>query len=87
MSIVTLNNERVITGIIVERTPVRLVVQTATERVTVAGEDVETIKDSALSIMPDGQLDALSKEQVRDLIAYVGGKGQVPLPPRDRDRK
>ena len=29
--------------------------------------------------MPDGQLDALSREQVRDLIAYLMGKTQVPL--------
>jgi putative membrane-bound dehydrogenase-like protein len=84
MSVVTLHNERVITGIVVERTPARLVVQTATERVTVVGEDVDTVKDSALSIMPDGQLDALSREQVRDLIAYLGGKGQVPLTPKER---
>ena len=32
--------------------------------------------------MPDGQLDALTREQVRDLIAYLSGKGQVPLPPK-----
>jgi len=87
MSIVTLKNERVITGIIVERSRARIVVQTATERVTLASEDVDAIKESALSIMPDGQLDALSREEVRDLIAYVSGKIQVPLPPKVRDRK
>jgi len=80
MSTVTTADMRVITGIIVERTPARVVIQTATERVTVPAEDVDTVKDSALSIMPDGQLDALSREQVRDLIAYLSGKGQVSLP-------
>jgi len=79
MSTVTTADMRVITGIIVERTSARVVVQTATERVTVPAEDVEAIKDSALSTMPDGQLDALTREQVRDLIAYVSGKSQVPL--------
>ncbi len=74
MSVISLENGRVITGIVVERTPARIVVQTATEKVTLASEDVDTVKDSALSIMPEGQLDSLTKEQVRDLIAYLGSK-------------
>ncbi len=80
MSIVETQNGRVITGIIVERSPKRLIVQTATERIVLAAEDVETVKESLLSIMPDGQLDALTREQVRDLLAYLGGKTQVSLP-------
>jgi len=87
MSTVTTADMRVITGIIVERTLARVVVQTATERVIVPAEDVDTVKDSALSIMPDGQLDALTREQVRDLIAYVSGKSQVPLPPAKSNPK
>ena len=82
MSVVRTADSRVLTGIITERTPARLVVQTATEKMIVALEDVESVKDSVLSIMPEGQLDALTKEQVRDLIAYISGKSQVPLPPR-----
>jgi hypothetical protein len=30
--------------------------------------------------MPEGQLDALTRQQVRDLFAYLTGKGQVALP-------
>lgn len=74
MSVVRTSDARVVTGIVVERTAARVVVQTATERVILAPDDVESIKDSALSIMPEGQLDALTKEQVRDLIAYLGSK-------------
>ncbi|MBY0525910.1 MAG: c-type cytochrome [Gemmataceae bacterium] len=80
MSIVATQDGRVITGIVVERSPNRIVVQTATEKITLAKEDVETIKESSQSIMPEGQLDALTKEQVRDLMAYLSGKTQVPLP-------
>ncbi len=80
MSVVATKNERIITGIIVERTAARLVVQTATEKVTIAAEDVDSIKDSAISIMPDGQLDKMSKEEVRDLIAYLSARQQVPMP-------
>ena len=80
MSVVDTKNGRVVTGIVVERPPARLVVQTATEKMTVSAEDVDSVKDSAVSLMPDGQLDTLSREQVRDLIAYLMGKSQVPLP-------
>lgn len=76
-----------ITGIIVERSAQRLILQTATQRHVLAAEDVDAVKDSALSIMPEGQLDALTKEQVRDLIAYLSGKTQVPLPPGGREEK
>jgi putative membrane-bound dehydrogenase-like protein len=80
MSVVRTKDDRVITGIVVERTPSRIVVQTATERITLSPDDVEGVKDSSLSLMPEGQLDSLTKEQVRDLIAYLSGKTQVPLP-------
>jgi putative heme-binding domain-containing protein len=80
LSIVATKNERVITGIIVERTAARLVVQTEKEKLTIAAEDVDSIKESEKSIMPDGQLDPLTREQVRDLVAYLSAKGQVALP-------
>ncbi|MBL8795842.1 MAG: c-type cytochrome [Planctomycetia bacterium] len=84
MSIVATHNGRIITGIIVERSPTRYIVQTATERIVLGKEDVDEIKDSAASIMPEGQLDTLTKEQVRDLFAYLAGKSQVPLPPEQK---
>jgi putative membrane-bound dehydrogenase-like protein len=83
MSIVATQDGRVLTGILVERSPTRLILQTATERIILAKDDVETVKDSPLSIMPEGQLDALTKEQVRDLIGYLSGKNQAPLPAGD----
>jgi putative membrane-bound dehydrogenase-like protein len=87
MSIVATRNDRVITGILAERSPNRLIVQTATEQVVLAGEDVATITDSPVSIMPEGQLDALTKEQVRDLIAYLAAQTPVPLPPAGPEGK
>lgn len=80
MSVVRTTDSRIITGIITERTPTRLAIQTEKEKLIVATEDVESVKDSALSIMPEGQLDKLTKEEVRDLIAYLGSKEQVKLP-------
>jgi len=87
MSIVATQNGRLITGIIVERSPVRLIVQTDKERVVLAREDVETIQDSPLSMMPEKMLEALSREQVRDLIAYLAAKTQIPLPIEKQEKK
>jgi hypothetical protein len=33
--------------------------------------------------MPEGQLDRLTKEEVRDLIAYLMSPTQVPLMPQE----
>ena len=54
--------------------------QTASERIVLASDEIEEVKTSPVSIMPEGQLELLTKEQVRDLVAYLSGKGQVPLP-------
>jgi putative heme-binding domain-containing protein len=87
ISAVRTNSERLVTGIILERTKARVVIQTATEKVTLAVEDIESIKDSDKSIMPEGQLDPMTKEQVRDLIAYLSAKGQVPMPAMREKKK
>jgi putative heme-binding domain-containing protein len=80
MSAVSTVDGRLITGIVVERTPTRVVVQTEKDRVLLAPDDIDGIKDSPLSMMPEGQLDALTKEQVRDLVGYLAAPAQVPLP-------
>jgi putative membrane-bound dehydrogenase-like protein len=80
MSTVTTLRGRVLTGIVVERSATRVIVQTATERIVLSRKDIETIKDSPLSMMPEGILESLTREQVRDLIAYLAAKTQVPLP-------
>ena len=80
MSIVTTTAGRVITGMILERTEAPLTLQTATERITLAKEDVEIVRDSPQSMMPEGQLDPLTRDQIRDLFAYLTSKSQAPLP-------
>jgi putative membrane-bound dehydrogenase-like protein len=74
MSIIRTVDERVITGIVVERSPTRVVVQTATDRLTLSTEDVASVNDSTVSMMPAGLLDNLTKEHLRDLIAYLQSK-------------
>jgi putative membrane-bound dehydrogenase-like protein len=80
LSIVTTVNGRVLTGMIVDQTAKRLTLQTATERIDLAREDVEEVRASQQSLMPEGQLDPLTRDQVRELVAYLSAKTQVPLP-------
>jgi len=71
MSIVTTKGGRVVTGLQVESTPTRLTLQTATEKIVLDRNDIEEVTESPLSIMPEGQLNSLSKDEVRDLIGFL----------------
>jgi putative heme-binding domain-containing protein len=62
---------RLISGIIREQTDASLLVQTANERIRLAREDVESIKPSTSSMMPEGLLDPLSPQEIRDLFTYL----------------
>jgi hypothetical protein len=58
-----------------------LTIQAATEKVIVPREEIEERSVSKVSFMPAGILEALSDEEVRDLIGYLQSPDQVPLPP------
>ena len=63
---------RLISGIIREQTDASLVIQTANERVVVPREDVEAIKSSHTSMMPEGLLDPLSPARsVTSLLTWL----------------
>ncbi|QDV84932.1 Cytochrome c [Stieleria magnilauensis] len=66
---------RVISGTITRQTESSVTIQTATETVEVLSEDIETIKLTANSLMPDGLLDHLSQQQTQDLFAWLMSNG------------
>jgi len=70
-SVIALSDGRVITGVTVSETEQAVVIQTDKEQLTVARSDVETIRKTGKSLMPDGMLDTLTPEQVRDLFAFM----------------
>ncbi len=80
ITLVKLLDGRVLNGIVVAETAQTLTVQTAEARLTFPLADVESRKKSPLSLMPDGLLQPLTAEQVRDLIAYLMTDRQVELP-------
>jgi putative membrane-bound dehydrogenase-like protein len=80
MSVVELKDGRVLNGLVTAQTERTVTLRTMTETVTVERSEVAGLRDSALSLMPEGLLEALPAEQTRDLIAYLMHKNQVPLP-------
>jgi putative membrane-bound dehydrogenase-like protein len=78
-TIIRLDDERVITGVVVEKTDRTVTVQTAQERITLDNQSIEATKQSTTSLMPDGLLQNLSELQIRDLLAYLMHESQVPL--------
>ena len=80
MSTVALADGRVLNGILSDQAGPTVTVQTPTERLIVNRSDIEEVRRSELSLMPEGQLDVLPEKEVRDLIAYLMSPQQVPLP-------
>jgi putative membrane-bound dehydrogenase-like protein len=79
VTILTLKDGRIITGIVREQTPAALTVVTATETLTVPRGDVDSLTPSNTSMMPDDQLKPMSDHEVRSLFAYLQSPTQVPL--------
>jgi putative heme-binding domain-containing protein len=80
MSVIGTSSGRVITGIVTKEDEKTVIVQTQNELLTLAKSDIEERKKTEQSMMPEGQLAMLSEQEVRNLIAYLAGAEQVPLP-------
>jgi len=70
---------RIVTGVERARTASSVMLQTETERVTLALDEVEELELSPLSTMPEGLLDALNEDEVRALFTYLQSPAQTPL--------
>jgi putative membrane-bound dehydrogenase-like protein len=80
MQTIATSGGRVITGLVVAETKTSVTIQTVNEKIVVPVDEIEERAASPLSIMPEGMLQNLSTDQVRQLFAYLMGTGQVPLP-------
>jgi putative membrane-bound dehydrogenase-like protein len=69
---------RLVSGIVREQNDRSLTLQTANERIILPREDIDEIRSSTASMMPEGQLERLSPQEVRDLFAYLASGSQVP---------
>lgn len=66
----------VLVGLILEEDDRSLKIQTATETVTISKSEIEERRASSVSVMPEGLLQKLSQDEVRDLFAYLQADNQ-----------
>ena len=71
VSVVVMEDGRVLTGVLGRDDGQTVDLQTAKEKLTLRKDEIEETKSSPLSLMPEGQLEKLTDEQIRDLIAYL----------------
>lgn len=89
MTSLILASGQIVSGLLKQETDSALTIQTINDKVVVAKTDIEERTLSNISMMPERQLDALSKDDARDLIAYLGSPTQVTMsgPPSPIDTK
>jgi putative membrane-bound dehydrogenase-like protein len=80
MSLVALADGRVVSGVIVRETEETTVIQTPNELLTIVNEDVEAVRRSELSMMPERLLDQMTDEEVAALIAFLMKDAPAPAP-------
>lgn len=73
-------DERSISGVLARQDEQSVTLVTPGETLTVARGDIRSLRQSELSMMPEGLLQALGNDEARDLVAYLRGRAQVPLP-------
>jgi putative membrane-bound dehydrogenase-like protein len=80
VTVVRTTDGRFLNGIVKRETDKAITVQTANELVVVPKDDIEERRISNVSMMPEGLLDKLTADEVRELVKYLQTKEQVPLP-------
>ncbi|MFO1009739.1 MAG: PVC-type heme-binding CxxCH protein [Planctomycetota bacterium] len=76
---VFLKDERVVSGLLQKQTDTSITLATENDVVVIARADVDELKLTTLSTMPEGLLDALPMDDVRDLVAYLATPTQTSL--------
>ncbi|MEQ1861127.1 MAG: HEAT repeat domain-containing protein [Chthoniobacteraceae bacterium] len=75
-----LKDGRILAGMVRAENASTITLRTLAEQTIIAKGDVKTRTISPMSMMPEGQVQALPREDVRDLFLYLASPQQVPLP-------
>jgi putative membrane-bound dehydrogenase-like protein len=78
-NLIATNDGRVITGLILKDDGKTLTVATANDTITLPRSDIDEMKLSERSMMPDDLLKQLSDDDIRSLVAYLASPQQVPM--------
>ena len=79
-TILRTKDNRILVGVVRRSEGQSVTMATPAEVVTVAKSDVESIEPQNFSMMPEGLVLAFKQDELRDLIDYLRGTSQVPLP-------
>lgn len=77
--VILTSDGRAVTGIIKSTTDAALTLRTATEELVIPKDEIDEMKLSDKSMMPDDQWQNLSDHEIRSLVAYLASPTQVPL--------
>jgi len=80
LSVVVLTDGRIITGVIGNQSEQAVAIQTVQELLIVRRDEIDIIRETTQSLMPDGLLDPMSEADVHNLFAYLQSRKQAPLP-------
>jgi putative heme-binding domain-containing protein len=79
-TILRTKDNRILVGVVRRSEGQSVTMATPAEVVTVAKSDVASIEQQNFSMMPEGLILAFKQDELRDLIDYLRGTSQVPLP-------
>lgn len=77
--VILTDDGRVVSGLVLAATDDALTVRTATEEIVVPRDEIEEMKLSDKSMMPDDQWQKLTEHEIRSLVAYLSGDAQTPI--------
>ncbi len=80
MSLIALNDGRILTGVVLEKNEHTLTLQTQQEQLILSRQDIESLVLQDVSLMPEGLLNSLKSDEIRDLVAYLAGRSQASSP-------
>jgi putative heme-binding domain-containing protein len=79
-STIEMKDGRSITGIVKQQDDRSVTASTQNETLVLPRNEIQSLQQSELSMMPEGLLAPLQDQEVRDLLYYLSRPGQVPLP-------
>ena len=66
--------------IVLEKNEHTLTLQTQQEQLILSRQDIESLVLQDVSLMPEGLLNSLKSDEIRDLVAYLAGRSQASPP-------
>jgi putative heme-binding domain-containing protein len=77
LTVFTLKDGRVVSGVVPEQNEKTVTVQTPVERLTIPADTITKRESMPVSLMPEGLLKTMDEATVKDLIAYLMTKAPV----------